>query len=442
MQLSRLASFGLVVASFWVFLGSVPAQDQLITKEQEEQFRQISFQFETRVLKGDDTATGPQLELAARYYVLRVTFAQAQTDVNVMARIMTEYNAMLAYATGPANSKTNRDITINKFAPELVKSFKQIFDLDFNDNRMAVINAAVMLPQFAKLKHDDIGDFLASIVADEKKHDAVRVHAAWALHEFFPARAFTKLDLNQSDTKQLLARKNREKQRIDALLKIIDRPMPAIADPYEIDALRYVRRKAVESLAMTRVPAVSAYDPKNKVEGPVALGLVKVLAKKIQPEPALLERVEAAIGVCEFTKDVTEYDPKIGIYLVGETLGDLVSEYKRDYNNISAKAKERKPTTMYWKETPKRLEAALTVLVNNSRGTPNAAGVQSLDAATRPILKNIYNSDPIDREQQFRDVVQKLRPNTKVLFKNGKDALLEFDWTPAAPVEEKQVNEK
>src|SRR5262249_21765181 len=152
---------------------------------------------------------------------------------NAMARIVKDFDGMLSYATGPATSKPMRDATVNKLAPELVKAFKQVFDLDFNDNRMAVVNAAVMLPHLAKLKHEDIGDFLANIVADEKKHDAVRVHAAKALHEFFPVKAFTKFDLGN---KQALERKARDKKRVDALLTLIDRPMPKISDPYEIDA--------------------------------------------------------------------------------------------------------------------------------------------------------------------------------------------------------------
>jgi hypothetical protein len=439
MHLSRFAFLGVVVASLCVFLGSVTAQDPLITPEQVEQFKKISFQFENKVLKGEDTATAPQIELAARYYVLRVTFAQAQSDTKEMTRLVKDYDNMLAYATGPPTSKPMRDATINKFAPELVKSFKQVFDLEFNDNHMAVVNAAVMLPHFAKLKHEDIGDFLAKIVADEKKHDAVRVHAAKALQEFFPVKAFTKFELSN---KQALERKARDKKRVDSLLTLIDRPMPKITDPNEIDALRYVRRAAVETLSQSQTPAISALDKKAKIEGPVALGLIKVLSKKIEPEPSLKERIAAAAGVCQFTKYVDEYDPKIGIYLVGDTLNDVVNEYKRDYNNIANKAKDKKPTTLYWKETAKLFEAALTNLVNNTRGTPNAAGVQALDSATRPILKNIYNFEPIDREQQFRDAVQKLRPNTKAIFRSGTETLVEFDWTPAAPAEEKQIESK
>jgi len=437
MRLSRFAILGVVAASLCVFLGNVLAKDELLTPQQEEQFKKISFQFESKVLKGEDTATGPQIELAARYYVLRVAFEKAQTDPSMMARIVKDYDSMLAYATGPATSKPMRDATITKFAPELVKAFKQVFDLDFNDNRMAVVNAAVMLPHFAKLKHEDIGDFLANIVADEKKHDAVRVHAAKALQEFFPVKAFTKFD-----NKLALERKPRDKKRVDALLTLIDRPMPKITDPYEIDALRYVRGAAVATLALAQTPAISALDKKAKVEGPVALGLIKVLSKKIEPEPSLKERIAAAAGVCRFTKYVDEYDPKIGIYLVGETLIDVVNEYKRDYNNIAAKAKDKRPTTLYWKETSKMLETALTDLVNNTKGTPNAAGVQSLDTAARPVLKNIYDFNPIDREQQLRDAVQKLRPNTKTVFRSGTETLVEFDWTPAAPAEEKQVDSK
>jgi hypothetical protein len=441
MRLSRLTCLSLIVGGLCLHLCSLVAQNvditkgQLITKDQENQFLKLKFPFDSKVLKGEETFTLPQIELAARFYVYRVTYVPPPAEA-VMANYVKEFENMISIAANPNNTKANREL-INKFAPQLVTCFKEVFELDFNDNRLAQVNGAVMLPQFAKLKHDAIGDFLAIIVADEKKHDAVRVHAAKALHEFFPVKAFTKFDLNNN---QALERKARDKKRVDALLTLIDRPMPKTTDPYEIDALSYVRRAAVTTLAMAQTPAISALDKKAKVEGPVALGLIKVLSKKIEPEPSLKERIAAAAGVCQFTKYVDEYDPKIGIYLVGETLSDVVNEYKRDYNNIAAKAKDKKPTTLYWKETPKMLEAALTDLVNNSRGTPNAAAVQALDAATRPVLKNIYNFDPIDREQQFRDAVQKLRPNTKAIFRSGTEALVEFDWTPAAPAEEKQAD--
>ena len=53
----------------------------------------------------------------------------------------------------------------------------------------------------------------------------------------------------------------------------------------------------------------------------------------------------------------------------------------------------------------------------------------------------MYNLEPIEREQQLRDMVQKLRPNTKTLFKNEKGPTLEYDWMLAA-AEEKQAEEK
>lgn len=439
MRLSRLASLGLVVAVLCLFLGKLSAQ-QLIEDTQARQFHEkLWFPFTQKTLTGLEAPTGQVLEQAARYYVLRVTLVSMVSDPKKMKdEVLQEFDNMISIATNPGHVKANREV-INKFAPQLVKCFKEVFDLEFNDNRLPVVNAAVMLPQLAKLKHEDIGDFLANIVADEKKHDAVRVHAANALQEFFPVKAFTKFELGN---KQALERKARDKKRVDAMLTLIDRPMLKITDPYEIDALRYVRRAAVATLAQSQTPAISALDKNAKIEGPVALGLIKVLSKKIEPEPSLKERIAAAVGVCRFTKYVDEYDPKIGIYLVGETLIDVVNEYKRDYNNIANKAKDKKPTTLYWKETAKLFEAALTDLVNNTRGTPNAAAVQALDAATRPVLKNIYNYDPIDREQQFRDAVQKLRPNTKAIFRAGTEALVEFDWTPAAPAEEKQVESK
>jgi len=203
-----------------------------------------------------------------------------------------------------------------------------------------------------------------------------------------------------------------------------------------VDALRYMRTQAVATLALAGAPAVSSLG--DAVEGPVAVGLVKVLAKKVQPEPSIRERAEAARGICYFTKYVEEYDPKIGVYLVGNCLSDFFAEYKKDYANISLakKDKERKPTYLAWKQESKLFEAALVELVNNTRGTPSANAAQTIESMAKPMLNSIFNNQPIDRDVAFNDAVEKLKPNTKTLFKT-KGKPLEYDWQSGAAAEEK-----
>lgn len=429
------SSLFLACAAFLLQVGAAGAQ-QLTNNEELKAFNAVEFQFRSAVMAGQQPANDKQCELASKFYVLRVTLVENASDPKKMNKVLEDFENLLAPVQ--ANAKINRD-AVGKLAPHLVNRFKEVFALDINANRLALVNAAIMLPQLAKFRHDDIGDYLATLVGDPKLHDAIRVHAAKGLREYFPARPFLKLDLNQPNTKQMEARRDREIKRVDALLKFIVRPMPAtITDPYEIEGLRYMRREAVTTLAMAGVPAVSAL--KGKIDGPVAVGLIKVLAKKVEPEPSVAERVEAAIGVCHFTKYVEEYDPKIGVYLVGEAISDMLGEYKKDMANIQLKGKERKPTYFAWRILAKRLEFALGDLGANTKGSKDVKltqDAQALDALTRPMLKSIANGDPIDREVEFRAMVQKMRPNTKTLFKSDKGApLLEEDWQTAA--EEKQ----
>jgi hypothetical protein len=420
-------------------VGSLAAQDQLITKEQDEQFAKVAFQFREKAMPGGLAATpgAADLELASRYFVLRVTYLQAQLDPVVMGKILNDFEIMAANAA--SHYKQNRDI-VGKFSPHLVNRFKEVFALNFGPNRVAIVNAAVLLPQLARFRDDKIGDYLGSVVADDKLNNLIRMHAARGLREFFPTRPFTKLELNQGEaTKQALERKKKDVERVNALLKFIDHidvAMKQAKNAEEVDALRYMRTQAVATLALAGAPAVSSLG--DAVEGPVALGLVKVLAKKVQPEPSIRERAEAARGICYFTKYVEEYDPKIGVYLVGNCLSEFFAEYKKDYANISLKTrdKERKPTYLPWKHESKLFEAALAELVNNTRGTASANAAQTIESMAKPMLAAISSNQPIDREVAFNDAIEKLKPNTKVLFKT-KGKPLEYDWQSGAAAEEK-----
>jgi len=198
----------------------------------------------------------------------------------------------------------------------------------------------------------------------------------------------------------------------------------------ERDAQRFIRREIIAALAMTGVPAVTALN--GKIEAPVAVALLKVLANKVQPEPVIQERLEAALGVCYFNKYVEEYDPKIGVYLVGACVSDVFSEYKKDFANITQKAKVKQPTYLAWKHVSKRLDAALAELVNNTSKTSSAAEAKKIESIAKPILQQIYDSQPLSRDVEFRTEMQKMVPKTKALFKNAKGAIMEFDWDAAA----------
>ncbi|MCS7045459.1 MAG: hypothetical protein NZO58_03790 [Gemmataceae bacterium] len=433
-----------VLAATWFgMVGSLPAQDQLIQKDQVEQFNRIKFSFVSKELVGAEPGAAANFELAARYYVSRVTYDAAPRDPKAMLAVVKDFEDMVSVATSPLNFANSR-APVARLAPLLVARFKEVFALDWKSNQMAQVNAAVLLWHAAKLKNEEIADYLAVVVADPKMHDAVRAYAAKGLAEYMPVNPFTRLDLNQGlKTKQLEERKARELKRVDALLAFIDRPEPPEdvkrkMSEYEINALRYVRRAATTTLAQAATPALSAFDKSGKVEGPVALALIKVLAKKVWPEPQIHERIEAAIGVCQFNKYIEEYDPKIGLYLVADCFADLLNEYKKDHGSGAVKGKGKVPPLLPWKQLSRRIEIALAELTNNHRGTAHAGTVQSIELRMRPMLRSMASGDAIDQELAYRKFAASLRPpaNYKTIFRNSAGPLLQVDWEPSVSVDD------
>ena len=429
MQRNRLAILGWTLASCCFFQGELSAQNQLGSLEElNQQFGKLKFTFTQKMLTGLEPATAPQMEAAAKFYIYRLTDINAQTNEKQMGDYVKDFENMIAIATTAANAPKNRDL-VSKLAPQLASRFQEVFAMDFGPNRLAVVNAAVLLPYAAKLRHDDLADYLAAVVANDKLNDAVRLYAADGLREYCPIKPLTKFD--QPITKARLEIKERDAKRVDALIKFIGRPTPTEGPQEEIDGLRYLRRRAVGVLALTGVPAVTAMN--GKVEGPVAETLLKVLAKKVLPEPSIQERLEAAIGVCYFNKFVEEYDPKIGVHQVGECLKDVFSEYKKDFPNLQQPAKDRKPPYFPWKQTSKRLELALAELVSNTAKTSSADSAKRIESIAKPMLQAIAVTQALQREAEFRAEVEKAKPTSKVLFKTSKGTMLELDWEAAAP---------
>src|SRR5207249_725537 len=92
-------------------------------------------------------------------------------------------------------------------------------------------------------------------------------------------------------------RKESDLKRVNSLLNFLTRKTPQNVTP---DAERFLRRQAIRSLAQTEAPAVEI-DKTNKINGPVAYGLLRALARNkeaLNPPPTLNDRLEAAIGIC------------------------------------------------------------------------------------------------------------------------------------------------
>jgi hypothetical protein len=379
-----------------------------------------------RVPAADDKKV---MDVMARWYVYQVTFTSAKTNPTAMARVHDQLEKELVdplLATRfPEGVPGNREFK-EKLGKPLADSLRKVLTLDFADNRIAIVNAALMLPVVARLKQEEVGDLLVELLNDKNRHDAVKVYAAKAMREFFPAHM---VDFNDKPGDERVKRKfERDNARLQALVSFMDRKEPAPSDEGERDVIRYLRREAIISLADIKVPALWAYK-KKQVEGPAAYELLRVLVKgkgAYQPPPSLSERVEAAIGLCRL-KDTAgdgDYDPSLAVYAVGLCFADYATEYKTDYTNLVGRKDQKAPKegskipTMPWRILSERFKYAIKDLVANTSKTPPAqANAQRLEKAITGMAESIRAYGAVEDLVGFRKVVDAMKPKTGKLYK-------------------------
>lgn len=379
--------------------------------------------------KGDDAL----INMAAEYYIYRVTSLKAKQDSKFMKSVVESFENQMASTVGA--SKLNQEFT-KLFSKAAITKVKDILELDFNSNKLACINAAIMIPSIAQTKQESVADYLVQVINDPKKHEAIKLYACKGLKEFPPARMYTDED-NPTD-KGLLAQRARDKARIEALLKMLDHKWPMTErkdeqegkDP-EVEAVRFIRREVVAALAQTQVPASGILlKKKPTLEGPTAYGLIRILAKDgVSPSSSLSERCEAAVGLCQLkppslTFMKPDYQPHVAVFLIGKFLTEYVSEYRKDFTNRSAKKLPYVP----WKLNSERLMQGMDDLKVNLKFTAVDGNFVKryqdlLDEAKDTLVKlKATQSIEEDRANRLGKLVEALRPkgDEAIVFRSFK----------------------
>ncbi|MCI0741476.1 MAG: hypothetical protein L0Y72_20780 [Gemmataceae bacterium] len=376
-----------------------------------------------RLIRGEKQPTKADekyLDVMAKYYIWRVTSVKAKTNSKVMDQIQRDFKIDLVDSgtTSPLN-KGNQQFVYH-FGKHLAGAFKEVFDLDFAANRQPVVNASIMFAEAARFKQDEIGKLATELIRDKDKHEIVKAYAAEALGEFLPAKTVTENDDWKDD--KVDAKKKKDLERIGILTSYIQRKWPNDLDP---DVVRFLRRKAIASLAQVGTPAVAAIKKIQKIEGPAAYGLLRVLSEGddgITPTPSLSEKIEAAVGVCNLRDPFSvNYDPSAGVFLVGRTVAEFFSEYQKDFVNIKRdpKDKDRLPAMQPWKIQGERLRQALGAAVTNTNGTPAHANALKMQQETKLLFAAIIDGarfQQLENHQQFGRLVAKMKPKTGTLF--------------------------
>lgn len=368
------------------------------------------------------------IDLASKYYVYRVTWPKVVKEPAEMKKAVNDYEDLVTRLVGAKKSDEFR----RQLGKQLAARLKEVFDIGLAENRLAVANAAQMLPPLARIKDEDVGDLFTNLVTDPKTHDVVKLFALKGMGEFFPPRTPGEFD-DPKDAK-LNQKRARDVKRVNALLATLERKW----DPAQVDpaAAVYIRREAVRGLAEVQVPAVVL--TKNKkgqltgVEAPGVVGLLKVLANDgIDPPATLAERLEAGLGVCQIRASAfPDYQPDLGFYLTGKAIADFVDRYRGDYVNVIQKdAAQKLPPYLPYKYYAQRYEQALDTLVKNTKGTAAQAKAEQLQSQAKPFLTNIGRYYAVnDGTAAFRQFLETpaFRPKTGEVFKGLAEPKIEL----------------
>lgn len=387
------------------------------------------------------------MDAVARYLVYRFASTTAKTwdDMARLRREFVEYQ--IAPALTPEALKKNGAFR-QQFGASLASAFRKLFESDFQEYRFQIINAAPTLIDAAKMRSDAFGDFLAELITDQdavkgskltNMHDVIKLYALRGLREYYA-------EVTRSETTKVhqprpivpvlvgdeplgdVTQKTMERnlRYINAVLRFAEnRPGAGKRPLEEQDALRVLRREAIETLAATQAPLV-AYG-KKKVDAPIAALLLRVLSPKsdLEPPPSLAEKVEAAIGVCRMKyKNVDNYQAQLGMYLVGLFLVEFMTEANKDVGPIST----GKLPMLPWRADAKRLELALKGMAANAKGRSADGKGPSVEESAKilekavPVLRN-YQGKTLQAVNQgelntFQKMVMSMKPKSNQVFKD------------------------
>jgi len=407
--------FGFVIAV--AMTGLAPAEQIGTKKELEDVYREHKGNVKEFMSGAKPVADRKSAEMAAqaavRFHLLRITH-ESSYEGTQLSIIHKEFDAWIG--TGLTKDAAHQTVAANKqfaaiLGPKMVETMKELLERqDSKKDAKVIVNAAIMLPTMARLKSDDVEKYLTELLNDEKAHEVVRLYAAKALREYMPIVQHSNIELKLGDKEQD-AKRDLDAKLVDALTRFIERPVKTTGMSLgEYEAIRFMRREAIASLAKAGTPAVLATKEKQggkevAIMGPVAPVLAKVLLKgQMNPPPTLAEKVEAAYGLLMMQHaNVPDYNPDVATYLIGQTLVEFVNEYKKDVPNLG-----KKQSLLPWKDDAKRLKAGL----KNHAENANTKEARELRASAEPVLDGIAAY-----KDEGRLELPNLMPKTNKMFK-------------------------
>jgi hypothetical protein len=363
----------------WLGFGPAVGQEEgflkaeKLTINEESRFRQLR---DGKVSLDASGSYGKEdrdiLDKAAKFYAYRLTEPwyqgkQAPIDTKTMNKLVEEAVQQLQIPDPEKKPRREEVEYMRLFGGYLTSALKRVMK---SPEAITRINAARILGYLCKAGNEDAADLLVEALRDPNEIDAVKLYCLRGLKDLFSVKTPAK----EREPRLILAMLDYLKQKSAAA-----QPLPE----EEANAVRYLRREAVQALGQVRYPSV---EHNGKAEA-VAWWLLKVARKDgIQPTPLLPEQIESAIAVCQLQPKL---DKSFNLDVAAWNLAWVVVDFCSGSNNRLSL-----PPTVPWKVAAARLVQAMELLQQNAKGTPEQNAVNTIVERCRKQLDLVILGSP------------------------------------------------
>jgi hypothetical protein len=368
------------------------------------------------------------IKVAAGWYTLRLTWRQIKNPPRKgmpnIAKVHQELDVVLRDID--AASKNNEKFR-QLFIPELAANLKAIFE---QGTRYSRIHAALMLHRLAQTGEQLLVKAHVAVLKNTKYEDAMKLYALKGLKILL-----AKMPAAPQKEAERKAFNDRYGPAVKELLDIIAKSpsIPKGTTPAESVRVKrvyqYLRREAIRAVAQVKMPALAVGKDGKTVEGPIAYQLLRVVANdKMNPPATLSERVEAAIGLLQYSPDpASPVQTDLTLYFIGELLRDLATDFNLDVvrtgSRLSNPRKKTDPRSVRaepWLVYAYRFQHALDQLETAAKDAPTKAKINKFRSEADAILSKMKPKNPnvqVGDLGAFRKVIEKLKPKNTSVYK-------------------------
>lgn len=370
----------------------------------------------TQAEKGNRTHVDA-LDAVAKYHTFRVYLDHLETPDPKKPGNRTLDRAFTEFERDLSDVEKGRPMTqaaAEIFRDKVREHAEEVINFEKAAPVHKIFNARV-LAEIARLGQPKLAETLVGILKNDKQNDGVHFYALRGMRNLLAAAP---------------SAKDQQKMCAEALIDFLEHRQgpPKGAPKDEIDGFRVLRREAIRALAQVRTPEVSP-----KAQPALVLARFAGADGRIQPEPRIDERVEAAIGLARMASAQDKrYQAAYAANQIGRCLGTFAQKFNEERANTERGGVE---PSRPWKIDAYRLNEALTALKADSGKNAYVGSV--IDRGARVLQEVMKGNQPNADDLTWFASPDSDAPN-KELFQGAADSTVQ----PAKPAEAQPEKEK